>query len=611
MADEPRPMSQEEIDALFASMDAEMSGETGEQPVPVEAEEAEPQTVEAAAQPAEEPAQEPAASPAAADSGMLDQSAIDALLQQVAAGDGPQPAAASEPVAAPQTEIEGPADGPLAQNDIDALLAQMQGDGAPVENGASSGSSQASAPEPVPAAQQPDPGPSADAGPLGQGDIDALLAQMQGDVAAPQEAAAAVGSAGDDQQAPSDAEGERTLDQAEIDAMMAAASTTPPADDDNDDDDALAGSDDPGASISQEDIDRMLADLAGGGGADTTGEATRPDQAAVPIEVPAGAVPATEQITADSLQSLIDKHAGGTSRVESSSLINQDDIQLLVDQLTQASGEMPSKDEIDAMLSDREQNVAQLLNKGSSRMSLTDAVQPSMVGMGGASGDGVASGGRVLSPEEWRGTRYLLVAGVLLLGMCSLALVLVVSSINRLTSEIRTGHDAQAVPLSDDFDDDLRYVDSLLSSADSEQIDAGVRHGERLKQRYRNNFAHLDRISWRLAEHHRAQGSHLWAFRELRAMRERSGALMDDPSFYVAYADSLMRIGRSDEAKQALYDLLANEQYYLDDDEDQGRGLDRDQLRRNRTAVRQAFLLLGQLYLAAVDPDLDVEEGLL
>ena len=64
-----------------------------------------------------------------------------------------------------QMQPENPSqpDGPLGQDDIDALLAEMNGEDAAAES---------------PAAAEE----SASDGPLGQDDIDALLAEMSGEV---------------------------------------------------------------------------------------------------------------------------------------------------------------------------------------------------------------------------------------------------------------------------------------------------------------------------------------------------------------------------------------------------------------------------------------------
>ncbi|MFW5750688.1 MAG: hypothetical protein ACOCZK_03465, partial [Planctomycetota bacterium] len=452
------------------------------------------------------------------------------------------------------------ADGPLDQNAIDDLVGQMLG----FSDGAQS------QPEPEPAAADPERT-------LDQSEIDAMLAAGGGG-----------GGDGGTGVASSQA-GTRDLTASEADMTGAREEES----------DALEGGTGlAGAAISQGDIDKMLAELAGGGADDS--EPEEPGSAV-------GVGPQTNTITADALQELVQKHAtadedGGG--IGSSSVINQDDIQALVEQMTQATGEVPGREQIGAILSEREEDIDAILDNAANDQTISDAVQPSMVGSGPPQygGPGIDPA-QVLSPEELRGTRYILVAGVILLAMCAVTLVLVVSAINRLTVELESGRESQLEPTSD-FATDFRDGEIYLQSADPDEVDKGIRFFRRLKQRYRNNLDHRDQIDWRLARHYRAHGAHSKAVDEYRAIRSRSSGLIDDPRFYVEFADSLMAVDRNEQALETIYDLIANESYYLSGGGEETQVRDPAVVARNQRAVKEAFLLLGQIYMGRADPGL-------
>ncbi len=618
--DDPRPMSQEEIDALFAqvggtgSVDADPSDAAEpEAAAPTE----EPAAPPEAAQPDPAPATDEPMVPAAEatlGNGPLSQSSIDELLSQM---NGGEPAAVAEPPPAPpaaQSE-SGSAEadhGPMSQSSIDDLLAEM---------GAGGGDEPEPATGPAASTSQGESVAAAADGPLDQNAIDDLVGQMLGaGEAAPEREPEPEPTSGT-------ADPERTLDQSEIDAMLATAgdeqgapaTTGGPATSQagtrdltaseadmtgarEEESDALeAGTGLAAAAISQGDIDKMLAELAGGGSSEDEEVEDEPVGSA-------GLGPRTDTITADALQQLVAKHAtvdedGGG--VGSSSVINQDDIQALVEQMTQATGEVPGREQIGAILSEREEDIDAILDNATNDQTISDAIQPSMVGSAPPQygGPGIDPA-QVLSPEELRGTRYILVAGVILLAMCAVTLVLVVSAINRLTVELESGRESQLEPTSD-FATDFRDGEIYLQSADPDEVDKGIRFFRRLKQRYRNNLDHRDRIDWRLARHYRAHGAHSKAVDEYRAIRSRSSGLIDDPRFYVEFADSLMAVERNELALETIYDLLANESYYLSAGSDDA-PRDPAVVARNQRAVKEAFLLLGQIYMGRADPGLAV-----
>ncbi|MFW5860244.1 MAG: hypothetical protein ACOCYP_09485 [Planctomycetota bacterium] len=612
--DDPRPMSQEEIDALFAQVGG--TGSIDADPVP--APEAEPgsagpdaATPDAAGQDSGPESEEPMVPAAGATlgDGPLSQSSIDELLSQMNAGEPAAAPAQTEPPAAQGASGSAGADpGPMSQSSIDDLLAEMgAGDGdAPEPEATASPAATAGSGGKETAAAAAD-------GPLDQNAIDDLVGQMLG---------VSDGAQSQPEPEPAAADPERTLDQSEIDAMLAAggggggdggtgvassqagtrdltASEADMTGAREEESDALEGGTGlAGAAISQGDIDKMLAELAGGGADDS--EPEEPGSAV-------GVGPQTNTITADALQELVQKHAtadedGGG--IGSSSVINQDDIQALVEQMTQATGEVPGREQIGAILSEREEDIDAILDNAANDQTISDAVQPSMVGSGPPQygGPGIDPA-QVLSPEELRGTRYILVAGVILLAMCAVTLVLVVSAINRLTVELESGRESQLEPTSD-FATDFRDGEIYLQSADPDEVDKGIRFFRRLKQRYRNNLDHRDQIDWRLARHYRAHGAHSKAVDEYRAIRSRSSGLIDDPRFYVEFADSLMAVDRNEQALETIYDLIANESYYLSGGGEETQVRDPAVVARNQRAVKEAFLLLGQIYMGRADPGL-------
>ena len=280
-------------------------------------------------------------------------------------------APAEEPAAAAPAEPEEP----LGQDDIDALLAEMNGNDAPVEAGGGSG--------------RPE-------GPLGQDDIDSLLAEMNG---------------GEEAQPSQEA------------------------------------SDGP---LGQDDIDAMLAEMSG------EVEAVK-DDGSQKTDV----VSETERINSDlsqeEIDSLVDKQGAGDE--DSEALIDQNDIDALVRQMSEATSP-PAAEHVTDMLEKRGGDIEVLLNEAAKNVDTSDAISEiASFDQAASSGEKVVYGPPVnaMAPEELRGTRFLLAAAVFLLAMCTAAMVFVVSSINRLSGELHANRETVTTP-TDDYSEDLQVA---------------------------------------------------------------------------------------------------------------------------------------------------------
>lgn len=599
---EPQPLSQNEIDALFNELGADGGDGAPPEPPPVAQSPEEPEeskgplgqdAIDAllaqagAVDPAPEPpAPEPPAEPP---SGPLGQDAIDALLAQAGATDpAPEPAAPEPPAEAPS--------GPLGQDAIDALLAD------------------AGAGDPAPAAAAPEPPAEESSGPLGQDAIDALLSAAgegeSGIGAAPvvEEASGPLGQdAIDALLAQADAAGvtdeatqpdpdppavsDEALNQAQVDQLLSEVGKASG-------EDALSGGhQQPTGELNQDTIDGLLSQLGG----DPDPEATMPADLA--------GEPKTGSLSVDQLDQLMAKHGGDGAETggHSTEMINQGDIDALVAQLGDATivGEPEAPEPVTSSSA-----VDQLLEQAEANLTAADAVAPTMIADPGSGtalpvGATMIPNGALMSTEELRGTRFLLVTAVVMLMSCTVILALVVSSVNGLTDELRKGRESEARP-TDDYSEDIAAAEAYLGDDDAAQQVRGVTFMERLKEQYQNDPERLQDISWRLAEHYRAGNQHRRAVDEFHDINRRAAGLVDDPQFYVEYAESLRELDRLSDARTIAYRLVANEQLYMADNDPAGIPREPEILDRNLQAVRRAKLLLGELHLAmAISPDAD------
>ncbi|TVR13255.1 MAG: hypothetical protein EA401_07180 [Planctomycetota bacterium] len=551
MAEEPRAMTQEEIDALFASL-------SGSQPsvpkvTPVDKPSADAAKDEAPAEQDPKPSPDGSDSqPAAAEEGGdMGQDDIDALVSQMQGEDAP---------AEEEAPAEGAAEGgDMGQDDIDALVAEMQGDDA-------DGNDDAAAPA------------ADDGASLGQDDIDALLQEMNGDDEPAADEGASLGQ--DDIDALlaelNDDPSEQPATQGDSQASGSATSVSKPSESGDD------------GSLGQDDIDALLAEMAGGDVAPVSDSISRSDSDSASRPVTQRA--ATD-LSQEEIDSLVNKHSN--DRDDSEELISQDDIDLLVRQMSEATGSSDSE-HLTAMVNRRENDIEALLNEASEHADMDDAVSDlgPFARQSPHESMPMAPVGAMV-PEELRGTRFLLTAAVFLLAMCTVAMVFVVSSITRLSTDLRDSRDTAVAP-TDDYREDLRIALEMM--ADENPVDAqkGVKLMERVRRRHRDIDKEIE-VSLHLARHHYQRGHYEQANEEFRQVANRKGGLYDDPQFYLQWAASQDALGQSQRARQTVGVLLANEAFFLNDAD--GEPLSGERLEQRQRMIRQAHLLLGRLDL--------------
>ncbi len=629
MADDPKSLSQDDIDALIsqasgaapaakASSDATPPKGPGASAAPNSPQGALGQDdidalinqVQQAAPAATAPAKPPTPS---APQGALGQDDIDALINQVQQAAPAAKAPAKPPApSAPQ--------GALGQDDIDALINQVQ---------------QAT---PVAKAPAKPSAPSAPQGSLGQDDIDALINQTQ--------AASAVSSSAS---APT-----TTLDQDAIDALINQAQpSTPPtatqvktqpptskAQRENSITQMLdsmqnaatakvqagspSGSDEKSGPLGQDDIDRLLADL----GAKTNVKAAtakgRSEAPSVPTTavaeaarsqrpgttssnasdatliapldaMPGGPNAPTLALSPEDLDALVDRQVGVTSEHGEAPMIDQGDIDALVKQLANATG-APDTKRISDALAKHEGEIDKLLEQAGDAKVTMDSIPLSAV-QAGASTTNLRTLGAgtltmpVMAPAELKGARWLLAAAVLFLAMCSITLGMVVNAINGLSDELKTQREATIAP-SNHFADDYKAAVAQLNAPDAGDVAKGVLFMSRLKVRHPG---HEGEIALALGRHFRAKGSFRQAADEFSALSETGYGLFDDPRIFLDYASCLTELGDLPSATRQVYRLLANEDSYLSPRDRNGLTRPADEVTRNQQAVQDAYLTLGRM----------------
>ncbi len=614
MADDAKPMSQEDIDALLNSL----GGGEGS----------------AASRPAEPASSAPLASvdqgeldrllaaldevpvtpgaPAPAPSGPLGQDDIDAMFAGLSGG-APAPAApapagplgqddidamiAGLSGGAPVTPAPAPAmpDGPLGQDDIDAMIAGLSG-GAPA------------APAPAPAAPDgplgqddidamiaglsggapatPAPAPAAPDGPLGQDDIDAMIAGLSGGApAAPPPAPAAP---------------EGPLGQDDIDAMLAglasgAPAPTPAAP-------APAAAAPAGGQLDQSSIDALVASLDAPA-APVAGFGEQPTLLNVPSPEPEAREPAG--LSTDIVDALVAKHAA-TPDEGGEGMIAQSDIDALVKSLggtappPPAGGPGLTQDSMTEQLARHDDAIDQLLagvpgNGGA--MATMDAID--VRAELGRSPAGTPASGPVAYrptsipalPVDLRGARWMLLAAVLLLSVCCGTLVVVAGAVKTLAAELKAERTANLAP-TDNYSDDFKAALLRLRSPQGEEVAKGVLFLQRLKKRYPS---HETEISLELARHFRANGSWREARREYAGIVEETSALQDDPRVHLEYAETLARVKERTAAVRQVNLLLANEAAYIGETNASHLPRPGAEIVANQVTLQAAQLLLGRL----------------
>ena len=197
----------------------------------------------------------------------------------------------------------------------------------------------------------------------------------------------------------------------------------------------------------------------------------------------------------------------------------------------------------------------------------------------------------VLAPAELRGARWLLIAAVALLAICAVAMGAVVQTVSRLAHELT--HTDTIEPIdADQFAVALTAARSQLSSHDAFEAAQGVERIRQLRDRFPNRVVEL---TLELARYWRSHGSHRKAADEYATIIERIAAQPNDPRLLLESADSLAQLGDNDDAVRLVYVLLAHERSYLASNDHLGHPRPTDEIQRDRLAVQQAYLLLGEL----------------
>lgn len=442
-----------------------------------------------------------------------------------------------------------PMDGGLDQAGIDALLAQIGlGDGA--KPPADAGSATVSPVAAAVAAQAAAVGSSS--GGLDQGGIDALLAQMgMGEAPASDEGTNSAPAAASDSDEAAD-EGDALSD------GSAAAALPQPS----------------GAGLDQGDIDNLMAQLQSQEG---TGEVSRG--------------PRTGTITHEDLAAIVARH-GSEQGQESSGTgaIGQSDIDALVAQLDNAtsSGRGGSAD-----LTRDGDTIDALLEQATRRVKIGDALSLSQFA-GAPPASALPEGAALMSPEELRGTRILMVAAVVFLMTCTFAMVLVIASLNRLTGELAHGRGVEAGP-SDDIARDFEVAETWLRDEDPAIVQRGLLFLDDIRRQHRGQE---EAVGLRLAGHYRQVGAHAEAVTEFTRLDQRAVGLREDPAFHLDFADSLMEIGSYERARQQAYIVVANRAWFLSPQDPSGEARDPLLLARHREHVQRARVLIGRIFAA-------------
>jgi hypothetical protein len=546
--------------------------------------------------------------------GSLGQDDIDKLLAELDAGSKPPadaapaaPAAvpAAVPAPAPVAAAAAPAAQPLDQDAIDALVSQA-----------------------TEAITTPAPRPSAansSSGHLDQGEIDKLLAELNPTTRV--KSAASTGNTHLDQN-----EIDRLLNELEVPAGAGSASEIVAAAPTG----TIAASPAPASSspvpvtaavakptanstvegpLSQSDIDKLLAELGApqsrvgapkidpepaAPAAEAAPKATRkvPPAPEPVASVPRAGSDATQALSADEIDAIIAKQGSDAPPgSDSEAVIAQSDIDALVKQLAQATG-APEAEEVAAAIAGKDADIDRLQAEASPPDSpefTRDAVDVNSV-LGRTASTAslhaqpvmMTSTVATVATVEWRAARWLLAAAVLLLGICSGALIVLTANIAGLSGELRAAREVEH-PAADGYADKLRLALAKLEERDESERARGVRWMEELKRLHPDRAAD---IGLALARYFRGLGAWRRAADEYAASLEAAGG-NDDPRVLLEHADCLTRLGDQAGAIRQVYAVLASEARWLAASDTAGRPS--PDLERNRQAVADAYLTLGRL----------------
>ena len=308
---------------------------------------------------------------------------------------------------------------------------------------------------------------------------------------------------------------------------------------------------------------------------------------------PSGPGP-TLALSADDLDALVDRQVGVISEHGEAPMIDQGDIDALVKQLANATG-APNTQKISDALAKHEGEIDKLLEQAGNAKATMDAMPASGLTSGNSAankgGATITLGVPVMAPAELKGARWLLVAAVLFLAICATTLGMVVNAINGLSGELKTQREAALTP-SNSFANDYKAAVAQLAAQDATEVAKGVLFMGRLKARYPGHEAE---IALALGRHFRAKGAFHQAADEFATLAETGHGLFDDPRIFLDYAACLTELGDMPAATRQVYRLLANEDSYLAPRDRNGLTRPGDEVVRNQQAVQDAYLTLGRM----------------
>ncbi len=508
---------------------------------------------------------------AASSSGSLGQDDIDALINQVQASAPVSKAVAAAPKAAASSS------GSLGQDDIDALINQVQSPAPTANKAAASAPGKALDQDAIDALlNQTTPSPAPAMGSTKRKKRESITEMLD----SVQEAANAKAQANpdDNQSGP--------LGQDDIDKLLAdlGAKTT-----------AKPGTSKQTASAVPSVPTTAVAVAAQSQKpGTTTSNASAATIIAPMMEVmPSGPGP-TLALSADDLDALVDRQVGVISEHGEAPMIDQGDIDALVKQLANATG-APNTQKISDALAKHEGEIDKLLEQAGNAKATMDAMPASGLISGNSAatrgGPTITLGVPVMAPAELKGARWLLVAAVLFLAICATTLGMVVNAINGLSSELKTQREAALTP-SNSFANDYKAAVAQLAAQDATEVAKGVLFMGRLKARYPGHEAE---IALALGRHFRAKGAFHQAADEFATLAETGHGLFDDPRIFLDYAVCLTELGDMPAATRQVYRLLANEDSYLAPRDRNGLTRPGDEVVRNQQAVQDAYLTLGRM----------------
>lgn len=535
--------------------------------------------------------------------GNLGQDDIDRMLAEMGAGEPAAPAKPPEPpppaqpaaAAAPSAD----ASGPLGQDQIDALVAQATESTAPKPSAASTATGQLGQDEIDKLLADLDPATRAHAAPgqtgrLSQDHIDKLLGDLE------------VPGGGQDSEV-AKASVSKTGQPAAKPAEPAAAAKAPAAAEAS----AAKGASAEGP-LSQDDIDKLLSQLGASTksiGAEKTGTVkaaeaatAKPTRTVPPAPAPVEAKPKdaeqTASLTPEEIDRIVAKQAESPPGHDSEAVIAQSDIDALVKQLASATGAHDAENVADA-IANRAEDIDRVQAEAAAAEASPELTKDA-VDVNGVLGHTASTTTGLATPHgmatvatvatfEWRFAQWLLAAAVLFLCFCTGALIVLTGSVRQLSGELRAEREAEH-PAVDGYADKLRLALAKLDEADEAERARGVRWMEELKRQHPERAAD---VGLALARHFRSREAWRRASDEYGAALEVMGGIADDPRILLEQADCQARLGDETGAVRTIYALLAGESRWLAERTADGRPA--PEIDRNRQAVADAYLVLGRL----------------